>query len=92
MTRKRTVVWVFASIGLITTAGAGVATRATQLSKPQVTTAAVTRGDLVQSISATGSLEAVTTVNVGSQVSGTVQGQPEPGQGQPRPHGDHLAD
>jgi HlyD family secretion protein len=64
---------MFASIGLVATAGAGVATRATQQSKPQVTTVAVTRGDLVQSISATGSLEAVTTVNVGSQVSGTVQ-------------------
>jgi HlyD family secretion protein len=65
--------WMFASIGLITSAGAGVATRSTHQSKPQVTTVAVTRGDLVQSISATGSLEAVTTVNVGSQVSGTVQ-------------------
>ena len=72
MTRTRTALWMFASIGLITSAGAGVATRSTHQSKPQVTTVAVARGDLVQSISATGSLEAVTTVNVGSEVSGTV--------------------
>ena len=66
MTRTRTAMWMFASIGLITSAGAGVATRSTHQSKPQMTTVAVTRGDLVQSISATGSLEAVTMVNVGS--------------------------
>ena len=39
---------------------------------PQVATSAVTRGDLVQVVSATGTVEAVTTVQVGSQVSGTV--------------------
>jgi HlyD family secretion protein len=32
----------------------------------------ISRGDIVQSVSATGALEAVTTVEVGSQVSGTV--------------------
>ena len=39
---------------------------------PQVTTQPVTRGDIVESIGATGTLEAVTTVQVGTQVSGTV--------------------
>jgi len=39
---------------------------------PELTTAAVTRGDVVQSVKATGTLEAVTTVQVGSQVSGTI--------------------
>lgn len=39
---------------------------------PGLTTAAVTRGDVVQSVQATGTLEAVTTVQVGSQVSGTI--------------------
>lgn len=73
MTRKRTMMWMFASVGLIATAGAGVATRASTAAKPTVTTVEVTRGDLVQAISAAGSLEAVTTVNVGSQVSGVVQ-------------------
>ena len=73
MTRKRTMMWMFASVGLIATAGAGYSTRASSQEKPKVTTVEVTRGDLVQAISATGSLEAVTTVNVGSQVSGIVQ-------------------
>ena len=40
--------------------------------EPQVTTLKVTRGDLVDAVGATGTLQAVTTVTVGSQVSGTV--------------------
>jgi HlyD family secretion protein len=40
---------------------------------PQLVTAHVSRGDVVQVIDATGRLEAVTTVQVGSQVSGTIQ-------------------
>jgi len=39
----------------------------------QLVTAPVTRGDVVQAIDATGRLEAVTTVQVGSQVSGTIK-------------------
>jgi HlyD family secretion protein len=39
---------------------------------PALTTAVVTRGDVVASVQATGTLEAVTTVQVGSQVSGTI--------------------
>ncbi len=39
---------------------------------PQVATAPVTRGDVVDSVDATGTLEAVTTVQVGTQVSGTI--------------------
>jgi HlyD family secretion protein len=38
-----------------------------------VTTAAVTRGDVVDTVGATGTLQAVTTVQVGTQVSGTIQ-------------------
>ena len=38
-----------------------------------VTTAPITRGDVVDSVGATGTLQAVTTVQVGSQVSGTIQ-------------------
>lgn len=43
--------------------------------KPAVTyrTAAVERGDIVATVSATGTLNAVTTVQVGTQVSGTIQ-------------------
>jgi len=39
----------------------------------QLLTARVTRGDVVSNIDATGRLEAVTTVQVGSQVSGTIK-------------------
>ena len=39
---------------------------------PELVTTSVTRGDVVQSVDATGRLEAVTTVQVGSQVSGTI--------------------
>ena len=40
---------------------------------PQLVTDQVTRGSIVSSISASGTVEAVTTVQVGSQISGTVQ-------------------
>ena len=39
----------------------------------QLVTARVTRGDVVRGIDATGRLEAVMTVQVGSQVSGTIK-------------------
>src|SRR5262245_2646409 len=37
-----------------------------------VTTAAITRGDIVDTVGSTGTLQAVTTVQVGSQVSGNI--------------------
>jgi HlyD family secretion protein len=40
---------------------------------PQFLTAVVTRGDVVSAVEATGSLQAVETVEVGTQVSGTIQ-------------------
>src|SRR6185295_16327845 len=40
---------------------------------PTPITAAVTRGDVVAKVEATGTLAAVTTVQVGSQVSGTIK-------------------
>src|SRR6186997_350842 len=39
----------------------------------QVTTAPVTRGDITDTVGATGTLQAVTTVQVGSQVSGNIE-------------------
>jgi HlyD family secretion protein len=39
---------------------------------PSVTTATLSRGDVVDAVGATGTLEAVTTVLVGTQVSGTI--------------------
>src|SRR5690349_3683589 len=41
--------------------------------EPQVTTLQVTRGDVIDQVGATGTLQAVTTVQVGTQVSGIVQ-------------------
>ena len=41
--------------------------------EPTATTAQLSRGDVVDVVAATGTLEAVTTVQVGTQVSGTVQ-------------------
>jgi HlyD family secretion protein len=40
---------------------------------PTITAARVTRGDLAETVGATGALQAVTTVQVGTQVSGTIQ-------------------
>ena len=40
---------------------------------PDVSTVTVTEGDVVDTVGATGALEAVTTVQVGSQVSGIIQ-------------------
>lgn len=40
---------------------------------PEIVTQAVTRGSIVEAVSASGTLEALTTVQVGSQVSGSVQ-------------------
>ncbi|HYV26888.1 MAG TPA: biotin/lipoyl-binding protein, partial [Candidatus Eisenbacteria bacterium] len=40
---------------------------------PTYTTAPVTRGDLVQAVTATGTLNPVTNVTVGSQISGIIQ-------------------
>jgi HlyD family secretion protein len=53
--------------------GAGAYYRSRQAPEPKVTTMPVTRGDVVDAVAATGTLQAVETVDVGTQVSGTVQ-------------------
>ncbi|HZL97335.1 MAG TPA: hypothetical protein VFB91_01340, partial [Terriglobales bacterium] len=40
---------------------------------PNYRTAKVERGDIVDTITATGNINAVTTVSVGSQISGTIR-------------------
>ena len=45
----------------------------TPAAPPAITTAALSRGDIVETVGATGTLQAVTTVQVGTQVSGTLQ-------------------
>ena len=53
--------------------GAGAYYRSRRAPEPQVTTMPVTRGDVVDVVAATGTVQAVETVDVGTQVSGTVQ-------------------
>ena len=74
MTHTRMALWMGATVGLFVTAGAGVVTRLEGNSaQPHVSTGAVARRDIAVVVQATGSVEAVTTVEVGSQVSGSVQ-------------------
>ena len=74
MTGKRVALWMFASVGLFATAGAGLVARFEGRSvQPKLSTAEVTRRDVAVVVQATGTIEAVSTVQVGTQVSGTVQ-------------------
>jgi HlyD family secretion protein len=68
MKRAITVFLFIAAIG----AGAGAYYFKRGGNEPQVSTAPVTRGDIVDTVGATGTLQAVTTVQVGSQVSGNI--------------------
>jgi HlyD family secretion protein len=68
MKRAITVVLFVAAIG----AGAGAYYFKRGGPDVQVNTAAVSRGDIVDTVGATGTLQAVTTVQVGSQVSGNI--------------------
>jgi HlyD family secretion protein len=58
---------------VLAVAGASVAAWRMRESRPQYLTAAVTRGSIQRNISATGALNPVVTVQVGSYVSGTVK-------------------
>src|SRR5215510_4171384 len=69
MKRAITVLLIIAAIG----AGAGAYYYKRGGVEPQVNTSPVTRGDIVDTVGATGTLQAVTTVQVGSQVSGNIQ-------------------
>src|SRR5690349_15445816 len=68
MKRAITVVALIAAIG----AGAGAYYLKRGGTEVQVNTAPITRGDIVDTVGATGTLQAVTTVQVGSQVSGNI--------------------
>ncbi len=60
---------------LLLVVGAGVGAWYTRRGQPEieVNTVPITRGDIVDTVGATGTLQAVTTVQVGSQVSGNIQ-------------------
>lgn len=68
---KKIVVTVL-TLGVIGGAGYGYYRYSQKPAPPTVTTAAVSRGDIVETVGATGTLQAVTTVQVGSQVSGNI--------------------
>src|SRR5690349_12024259 len=68
MKRAITVVALIAAIG----AGAGAYYYKRGGTEVQIATAPITRGDVVDTVGATGTLQAVTTVQVGSQVSGNI--------------------
>lgn len=63
------IVLVLVAVGV----GAGVYTMRRNQQEPTVSTMPLTRGDVVDTVGATGTLEAVETVDVGTQVSGVVQ-------------------
>lgn len=72
----RTQVWMrTASLvtALAAAGGGGLAYVSRHDTGPAVTTAVVSRGTIVETISATGTIEATTSVEVGSQVSGSVK-------------------
>jgi HlyD family secretion protein len=68
MKRAITVLLIIGAIG----AGAGAYYYKRGGTELSVNTAPITRGDIVDSVGATGTLQAVTTVQVGSQVSGNI--------------------
>ena len=69
---KRRLIIISLAAGLPMIAAGGVYARRDHAA-PEVITAPVTRGAIVSAIAATGTVEAVTTVEVGSQVTGTIQ-------------------
>jgi HlyD family secretion protein len=69
---KSRLVSISIAVGLSMIAAVGVYARRDHAA-PDVVTAIVTRGPIVSAIAATGTVEAVTTVEVGSQVTGTIQ-------------------
>jgi HlyD family secretion protein len=68
MKRAITVLLIIGAIG----AGAGAYYYKRNGQEMQVNTSPISRGDIIDSVGATGTLQAVTTVQVGSQVSGNI--------------------
>src|SRR5262245_27481582 len=68
MKRAITALLIIAAIG----AGAGAIYVRRNGAEVQINTAPISRGDIVDTVGATGTLQAVTTVQVGSQVSGNI--------------------
>src|ERR1051325_9079922 len=69
MKRAIIILLIIAAVG----AGAGAYYMRRNGGEVQVQTSPITRGEIVDTVGATGTLQAVTTVQVGSQVSGNIQ-------------------
>jgi HlyD family secretion protein len=65
-------IWIAAGIAVLI--GASIYYRSSRSQAgPTMVTTRVTRGDVIETVDATGTLQAVTTVQVGTQVSGTIK-------------------
>ena len=69
---KRSIWVAVCAIAIASLAATYYYTRDVEAEAPAFTTAAVSRGDVIWTVDATGTLESVTTVQVGSQISGTI--------------------
>jgi HlyD family secretion protein len=70
---KKRLVLILLAISAVTATVAAYYRSGGNADAPRFTTAPATRGDIVDTVEATGTLEAVTTVQVGTQVSGTIK-------------------
>lgn len=70
---KKRLVWLVVVVAVAAAAIAVYSARTRAERAPVVATAAVSRGDVMETVDATGTLQAVTTVQVGTQVSGTIK-------------------
>jgi HlyD family secretion protein len=70
---KRHLVLVLSVLVALTAGVTAYYRSAASSDSPRLTTASVSRGDVVETVAATGALQAVTTVQVGTQVSGTIK-------------------
>jgi HlyD family secretion protein len=70
---KKKVLLVLAVVAVVTASVTAFYRGSGSQDGPKLTTTTVTRGSVVQAVEATGTLEAVTTVDVGTQVSGTIK-------------------
>ena len=71
--KKRSSLWFLAVAVLLAIAGGYFLLRNSGPTPPQYRTAPVERGEVVQTVAANGTLSPVTLVNVGTQISGTIQ-------------------
>src|SRR5262245_12415695 len=69
---KKRSTWILVAVVAVTASLAAYYRANADDDGPEFTTAVVTRDDLIDTVEATGTLGAVTTVQVGTQVSGTI--------------------